>query len=557
MTDAPAPTGSAPGPAADRWRCPTCGAWLAWNPARKALACASCSGTVPGDSAGPVTSHPFAVGALPAGTPGHDVELGCRGCGARIPLAAPTIAGRCTYCAAPVVATAETGASPLPDAVVAATVDLHGAQEAVARWVASRRLAPTAFKKGAAAPRVTLAYHPLWVFDASTTSTYDGERGEDYTVTVWDTVTDSDGSTSQVAREETETRWYPASGTVARDFTDVAEPAGPHTRTDGSWDLSAAESYADDFLVGATATAATVPLTDGWSAATGTMRRTIESDACADIGGDHQRVSSVQTAYAATLYRYLLAPSWSGDYQWKGRLFTIEVNAETGTVSGDRPWSRVKIALLVALGLALIAAVIVLAVLHHPHPAGSGASTGALLAAWGRTPRRRDRSGRADPYSVAAASTSSGMSKLDQTFWTSSWSSSASSSRSTRRASPTSATGTVWLATMASSADSGFMSAASSASRTAPRSWAAQVTVHRSPSSARSSAPASTAISMIWSSSSVRASSMSPFRSNCQATAPGSAIDPPFLEKMFRTSAPVRFRLSDSVSTMMATPAGA
>jgi hypothetical protein len=48
-----------------------------------------------------------------------------------------------------------------------------------------------------------------------------------------------------------------------------------------------------------------------------------------------------------------------------------------------------------------------------------------------------------------------------------------------------------------------------------------------------------------------------PLRLNCQLTAPGSAIDPPFFVKMVRTSAPVRLRLSDNTSTITATPFGA
>ena len=50
---------------------------------------------------------------------------------------------------------------------------------------------------------------------------------------------------------------------------------------------------------------------------------------------------------------------------------------------------------------------------------------------------------------------------------------------------------------------------------------------------------------------------MTPLRSNCHDTAPGSAMDPPFLEKMERMSAPVRLRLSVRHSTMTATPLGA
>ena len=51
--------------------------------------------------------------------------------------------------------------------------------------------------------------------------------------------------------------------------------------------------------------------------------------------------------------------------------------------------------------------------------------------------------------------------------------------------------------------------------------------------------------------------STTPFHENCQATAPGSAIEPPFFEKMLRTSEAVRLRLSVSTSTSTATPPGA
>ena len=50
---------------------------------------------------------------------------------------------------------------------------------------------------------------------------------------------------------------------------------------------------------------------------------------------------------------------------------------------------------------------------------------------------------------------------------------------------------------------------------------------------------------------------MTPRRSNCQATAPGSASDPPLRLKIVLISAPVRLRLSVSTSTSRATPFGA
>ncbi len=65
------------------------------------------------------------------------------------------------------------------------------------------------------------------------------------------------------------------------------------------------------------------------------------------------------------------------------------------------------------------------------------------------------------------------------------------------------------------------------------------------------------ATSRTRSSSELWGTAMTPLRSNCQLTAPGSAMVPPFLLKRFRISAPVRLRLSDRHSTITATPSGA
>ncbi len=59
------------------------------------------------------------------------------------------------------------------------------------------------------------------------------------------------------------------------------------------------------------------------------------------------------------------------------------------------------------------------------------------------------------------------------------------------------------------------------------------------------------------SSSNREGTAITPLRSNCQLTAPGSAMAPPFLLKTFLISAPVRLRLSDRHSTITATPSGA
>ena len=116
---------------------------------------------------------------------------------------------------------------------------------------------------------------------------------------------------------------------------------------------------------------------------------------------------------------------------------------------------------------------------------------------------------------------------------------------------------TVDVASIVRSNESTVMPAASMADRTDDVAWGSHVTCHRSPSRVMSSAPASRAAIINSSSSTEPGTSTIPLRSNCQATAPGSASDPPSLENVERISAPVRLRLSVSASTYTATPLGA
>jgi hypothetical protein len=251
------------------------------------------------------------------------------------------------------VAVAESGADPLPDGIVAATVGLETAQAALDKWVRSRRFAPGEFKRDAARPRITLAYQPYWAFDTDTMTSYQGERGETVTVAGDDPL--SRGSEAQQApTPRTTIRWHPAGGTVRRRFTNVGATAGGVVLKEAVWDFSTAERYSDSYLVGATAIGATIPLAKGWEAAIATMNEVIEADVRARISGTEQRIGSVHTAYRGAQYRYLLAPAWAGAYHWRDRDYKIDINAETGGVTGQRPWSPVKIGLAIAPVAALV-----------------------------------------------------------------------------------------------------------------------------------------------------------------------------------------------------------
>ena len=113
----------------------------------------------------------------------------------------------------------------------------------------------------------------------------------------------------------------------------------------------------------------------------------------------------------------------------------------------------------------------------------------------------------------------------------------------------------VFSARIVTSATSGFSPAASSVAFTASNSGGVHSTsIAPSSSVSTSSAPASSATSITLSSFAPGANTNWPTCLNWNATDPSVPMLPPYLLKMWRTSATVRTRLSVMVSTMMAAP---
>jgi hypothetical protein len=91
------------------------------------------------------------------------------------------------------------------------------------------------------------------------------------------------------------------------------------------------------------------------------MAVTIQEDVRTNIGGDEQRVDHVQTEYSDVMFRHLLLPVWIGAYRFQSKVYQVVVNARTGEVQGERPYSAGKIALLVGTIVLVILIIILLA----------------------------------------------------------------------------------------------------------------------------------------------------------------------------------------------------
>jgi DNA-directed RNA polymerase subunit RPC12/RpoP len=349
--------------------CGGCGARVEYAPGTTVLRCPYCGFEQQvADTGRVVREHDFAdlitLPRKPIATIAAHTFV-CQKCGAQ--TQSDALADRCQFCGAPLVADVSAGEQIAPEAVLPFAIDRASMRDALRKWASSRWFAPGSLKKVTEAESTRGTYLPHWTFDAKTVSDYTGQRGEHY----WETESyqeDGETRTRQVQR----TAWYPASGTVARDFDDVLITATGKVDTGHlaklePWPLTEAVPYQPEYLAGYQALRYDTEPETGFATAKERMAGVIKDDCEHDIGGDEQRVHSVDTAYSDITYKLMLLPVWIACYLHAGRTFTVLVNARTGEVIGQRPYSPLKIAVAVLAALVLIAVIVTLVVLGHRH----------------------------------------------------------------------------------------------------------------------------------------------------------------------------------------------
>ncbi|MEO0401564.1 MAG: TFIIB-type zinc finger domain-containing protein [Pseudomonadota bacterium] len=365
MTDLPDLSPASPS-ADHRFPCDNCGADFRFEPGSGTLTCDHCGNTSSIQETDVKAPSPMAEldfrQALNAELPEAEIEetrvSKCPNCAAQVEFDADLHATECPFCATPVVT--DTGAHRhiKPRGVLPFGLSEKEARGAMTDWLGSLWFAPSGLsdyaRKGRAMQGI---YVPYWTFDADTRSAYTGEHGTVYyeTRTVM-----RDGKREQV--RVAKVRWRRARGKVARFFDDVlvlASTSLPKRFTDAlePWDLSALEPYAPEFLAGFRAEGYSVELEDGFKEARTYMDRQIARDVKFDIGGDRQKIHSIDTKLGAVTFKHILLPVWLAAYKYRGKTYRFVVNGRTGRVQGERPWSPGKIAIAVIIGLIVAGAI--------------------------------------------------------------------------------------------------------------------------------------------------------------------------------------------------------
>ncbi|WP_341861845.1 TFIIB-type zinc finger domain-containing protein [Gymnodinialimonas sp. 57CJ19] len=350
-----------------RFPCSNCGSDMRYAPTEGKMICDHCGNEEPievedgpwnGETAGEssaLVENDFEAalrGEVAAAEMEETRVSACPSCGAQVQFDGADHSQECPFCATPVVADTGTHRHIKPKGLVPFQLTEREAKKAMNDWLGGLWFAPGGLKEYARKESsLDGIYVPYWTYDADTNTSYRGQKGTAYYVTV----KGPDGK----PRQERRIRWTRASGRVSRFFDDIlvlASKSLPKRYTDAlaPWDLSALAEYRPEFLSGFRAEGYTVELDEGMVEARAIMNAQIERDIRRDIGGDAQKIDAMNTHVDDVTFKHILLPVWIAAYKYHDKSYRFVVNAQNGKVQGERPYSWGKIALAV-LGAIVIA----------------------------------------------------------------------------------------------------------------------------------------------------------------------------------------------------------
>ncbi len=357
--------------------CKNCGSDLVYSPASQDLLCRSCGHHYPVDtSVEAIKEYDFKeavheLSRLRHATGEHGLNnkeittIHCPSCGAEFSFKENEHAGNCLYCETPIIASTSHARFIEPRSLLPFLIQKKQAIEIYNKWIGSRWFAPSALKDHSKRnDKLIGIYLPYWTYDSQTYNQYRGQRGTTYyDRQVYRTVVN--GRSVQRVRMVPRIRWAAVSGRVNLHFDDVligATKTLPRTIINHlqPWDLENLVPYSEEYISGFRSEIYQVTVDQGFLQAENIMEHKIQQSIRYDIGGNHQRISAVNTKHEGTSFKHVLLPVWSAAFNYHGKTFRYVINGRNGTIQGERPYSFVKIAIAVVTAIAIVAAVLFL-----------------------------------------------------------------------------------------------------------------------------------------------------------------------------------------------------
>ena len=276
-------------------------------------------------------------------------EIQCNKCAATFSMTPYSVSSNCPYCDTPAITNFVQTITP--ESLLPFQLSQQEAAKLFKKWIGSLWFAPNKLKQFVNGDEKLKGYYlPHWTYDAQTNTHYNGQRGDIYYVTVEKTVM-VDGRQVRQQLQEARIRWSAVSGYVHDNFDDITIGASKTiSRTIlenlTPWHTNTLVPFNEKYLAGFNSEEYTIGLDNGYELAKIKMNRVIENHIRQDIGGDRQQITHLSTHYNNTTYKNVLFPIWTAQFKWKNKSYNYAINGQTGKITGERPYSWLKIALI-------------------------------------------------------------------------------------------------------------------------------------------------------------------------------------------------------------------
>ena len=159
-------------------------------------------------------------------------------------------------------------------------------------------------------------------------------------------------------------RWTPAAGELSHVFDDYLICASVGV---DAGKLRCIEPFptADDlipfdpgYLAGWTVERYQIDLVAAADQSRERMNEALRQLCAGQVGGDTYRNLVVNATFSNQTFKQILVPVWLLTYTYGARSFQVVVNGVTGTIAGSRPWSAIKVALVILAALIIFLIII-------------------------------------------------------------------------------------------------------------------------------------------------------------------------------------------------------
>lgn len=337
------------------FKCPSCGAYLEFDPGKNAFVCAYCASEFSEAELQEYSARRQQEAEQENRGSGRLKEYHCANCGAEIVTGETTAATRCYFCHNPVVISDRVSAGYTPDGVIPFALTEEEAKEQFHAYLKKHRFVDRRFFSEAQMENFSGVYYPYWIGDIAGEGTFDGEGKTVSTITTGRWI-------------ETTTRYYRLErrgNLLFRNMVRKALNQADRQLSDGihPYELSEMKKFSAGYLSGFLAEKRDVDKADAENDMLQEVRGYVLEMMTRDSGLSGVTGQETFTP-TETQERYALLPAWVLTYAHEktGRVFYYMMNGQNGRVCGKLPvhWGK------------LIAAAL-----------GAGALVGGLLCAGG------------------------------------------------------------------------------------------------------------------------------------------------------------------------------